>query len=98
MMLKCDQHGFQPGVQLSPDLEIAVKSARHIDDIIVLKYEYLEEIVDIFYFSRSYANQYGIDEDTTMPLPDDYPDYVKSTLIICKKCFIKCITDEITVL
>ncbi len=98
MMIKCDQHGFQPGVQLSPDLETAVKSARHIHDIIVLKYEYLEEIVDVFYFSRSYANQYGVSENITMPLSDDYPDYVKSTLIVCKQCFIEYIADESVVL
>ena len=87
MMIKCDQHGLCEGLEVSPDLKEKVDNSEEIAEYILINYEYNDEIVDWLFLSVEYAAKYGLQTESRLPLPDDYPEWVKSLVPVCEKCF-----------
>lgn len=90
MMIKCEQHGFNEAIQVSPDLKKRINASKKIKDYILVHYEYNDEIAETFFLSIEYATKYKLQNNNILPLPDDYPKWVKALVLICKKCFETC--------
>ena len=87
MMINCEIHGYQNGVQVSPDLVKLVADKKEFHDVYSVYYEFEGEVVDLFYISKSFAEQYGLKNTSLLPLPDEYPEWVMSLKVVCETCF-----------
>lgn len=87
MMINCEIHGYQNGVQVSPDLAKLITDKKEFHDVYSVNYEFEGEVVDLFYISKLFAEQYGLKNKSLLPLPDEYPEWVMSLKIVCEKCF-----------
>lgn len=52
-------------------------------------YEYLGEITDTFYLSKRFSNDHDLLHQQHLPLPDDYPEWIRSLALTCEKCFLE---------
>jgi len=86
MMIHCQEHGDQGGVQVSPDIEQSIRCKETCSTHIV-NYEFEGEVVDTFYLSKSYAESNGLELIDVLPLPDDYPKWVLDLNVVCEVCF-----------
>ena len=82
MISRCDQHGRQPLVRVSPDL----LTSRPTFPIIDVLFEYEGQLALAFYLSREFAELRGI-ESGTFPLPDDAIDWTRELDFVCRRCF-----------
>jgi hypothetical protein len=80
MRYLCPVHGCQPVLQMSPDLMENPGEGIHIS------YCVDEIILGCYRVSKEFAKQHELQEGS-FDLPDEHPDWVHLTTIICKKCF-----------
>ena len=90
MMIECEQHGYYEAIQVSPDLREKIYASEKIDEYVLIQYEYNNKIANSFYLSPKYAAENGLQNESKLPLPDDYPEWVMSLVLVCKKCFGDC--------
>jgi len=90
MMLLCDRHGCQMGIEVSPDLCDRVARSETVDGIVEIGYEYDGELMQVMFLSKEFAARHGVSESRVSPLPDDYPDWVRLIAVECKKCALEC--------
>ena len=88
-MFLCDTHGTQEGLSLSPDLLRAAEADDSASlNAVLVSFEYKGDITHSFLLSPSYAQAHGLEADSVLPLPDDYPEWVMNLQGICRECFI----------
>lgn len=90
MMVKCDRHGgYQGGVLCSPDLVKYSKSGEKYGGIIrQIRYYFEDTLVHVLVFSDEFSKENNILETGDIPLPDDFPLWIKKLGSLCELCAI----------
>lgn len=86
MMDKCDRHGPQFGLLVSPDVAQHIAAETKLSGCREVVYEYLGVEAPRFVVSAKFASEEGVDSGTSVPLPDDFPPWVKKLVPACQKC------------
>jgi hypothetical protein len=93
MIIKCDKHGPQSGLEVSSDIANNVRMKSPVNNLVIVSFEYLDDIVHTYYLSRDYAQKYKLENNMVIPLPDNYPDWVLGLVPLCKKCLLEIAPD-----
>jgi len=86
MMVQCDRHGQAAGLQVSPDLEQLVASAKPLPAHREFIYNYDGESYIRIVVSEAFAAARDLGDGGTFDLPDEYPAWHKELSIVCENC------------
>lgn len=86
MMINCPKHGFQEGIEVSPDIAEAVAEGWALPERQEIVYEYQDDPALVVLISHSFANEHGVAEEARQPLPDDYPEWHGLLVPACSVC------------
>jgi hypothetical protein len=82
MRIICPIHDSQSVVQISPDVWGDPKSG----DVVRVVYKFDGQSVDSFTLSVDFAKANNVTSGV-VPLPSEYPEWVKSVVLVCERCF-----------
>ena len=86
MFVSCQRHGGQHGLLVSRDLARVAEAGGSFTDVLEISYEYMGQTADWFIISSAFATQEGVTEQGKIPLPDDYPGWVRKLRPACEAC------------
>jgi len=89
MMILCQKHGGQPGMQVSRDVVDAEGQVAPDAQLIRVEFNYEGTPALWFHLSPATASRLGFTRPTVLPLPDDYPSWCDEIQwsCVCAKCF-----------
>lgn len=86
MMINCPRHGYQLGLLLSRDLASLIDEHSRAASYRIVSFTYRGEVESKMYLSREFAEGHGLSSESTMPLPDEYPEWYLTLVGVCEKC------------
>lgn len=86
MQVDCRWHGMSEGVEVSPDLADPARSRRALPPFREVIYRYEGEPYLRMLLSADFVDSYGVTEEGSIDLPDQYPPWYKEMAVVCERC------------
>jgi len=87
MIIICPFHGPTEAVMVAPDVAETLDRGLPPENLIVVGYECMGDLLHSYFLSPLFASQHGIARSVRVELPDDYPPFVFECKGYCRKCF-----------
>jgi hypothetical protein len=85
-MVICSKHGTQLTIDVSRDLQQAIKAGTPLPSFQKFVFNYLGDVAELMLISSTVADRAGVAGAESMELPDQYPTWFMELVPVCEKC------------